>query len=145
MYHPELVTLVGTANYGVLNTLARGEVHFRVLFQGQEHVIRMWECLQAPDVPINLLSVGAMAEKSVHVTFEKGAMTIHFAYSAVDINGVSLSAVIAHHLLFLHCDFILPPSSSAATPLPANIFCIPCYSRTHTTPFFPHTSVDSEL
>lgn len=40
-YHPELATLVGTANCGVLNTLAQGEVCFRLLFQGQECVICM--------------------------------------------------------------------------------------------------------
>ena len=41
MYHPELVTPVDTANCGVLNKMAQGEVHFQVLFQGQECVVHM--------------------------------------------------------------------------------------------------------
>jgi len=144
-YNPELATPVGTANCGVLNTLARGEVRFRVLFQGQERIVRMRECLHAPDVPVNLLSVGAMAEKSVHVIFEKGAMTIHFPHSSVDVDGVSLSAVVAHRLSFLRCDFLLPPSSSVPDALLADILAFPAMSDSTPPLFFPHTPVDSEL
>jgi len=66
-----------------------------MLFQGQEHVIHMQECLHAPDVPINLLLIGAMVKKSVCVVLEKNAMTIHFPCLAVDVNGVFLSAAVA--------------------------------------------------
>ena len=144
-YHPKLATPVGTANCGVLNTLAQGEVRFRVLFQGWERIICMRKCLHAPDVPINLLSVGAMAEKSVRVIFEKGATTIHFPRSTVDVDGVSLSAAVAHRLSFLHCDFLLPPSSSAATLLPANTLAFPAIAEPTPPLFFPRVPVDSEL
>jgi len=143
-YHPELTTPVGTANCGVLKTLVQGKVCFRISFQGQEHVVHMRECLHALDVPINLLSVGAMAEKSVNVLFEKGATTMHFPCSSVDIDGVSLSAVVAHHLSFLRCDFLLPPTSTVA-PAPSDTLAFPTVSDPSPSFFFPCTPVDSEL
>jgi len=144
-YYPELATLVGTANCEVLNTLAQGEVHFQVLFQGWKHIVCMWKCLHALDIPINLLLVGAMAEKSVCIIFEKDAMTIHFPRSAVDINGVFLSAAVAHHLLLLHCNFLLPPLSSATTPLPANTLAFSAIAEPTPPLFFLCTPVDSGL
>jgi len=143
-YHPELATPVGTANCGVLETLTRGEVRFRISFQGQERVVRMRECLHAPSVPINLLSVGAMAEKSVNVLFEKGATTIHFPCSSVDVDGISLSAAVAHRLSFLRCNFLLPPSSGVASA-PSDVLAFPAVSNPSPTHFFPHTPVDSDL
>jgi len=38
-YHPEQATPVGTANCSILNTLARGEVHFTVLVDGHLRTI----------------------------------------------------------------------------------------------------------
>ena len=53
---------VGTANCGSLEALGTGDVEFRHPF-GERHVIfTLKGCLYAPSAPINLISVGALAE-----------------------------------------------------------------------------------
>ncbi|KAG6807918.1 hypothetical protein H0H92_006002 [Tricholoma furcatifolium] len=58
---------VGTANCGILSTLARGEVRFRAHVDGKHVVFILRDCLHAPDVPINLLSVGSMVENRLRL------------------------------------------------------------------------------
>ena len=79
-YDPGLATLVGTANCGTLTMLAHGEVHFWVVLGGSECTVCIWDCLHAPDIPINLLSVGAMQEKQLEVIFDHTVTTIHFPH-----------------------------------------------------------------
>ncbi|KAG6825830.1 hypothetical protein H0H92_002272, partial [Tricholoma furcatifolium] len=57
-YDPSGTVDVGTANCGVLSTLAHGEVRFRAHVDGKHVVFILRDCLHAPDVPINLLSFG---------------------------------------------------------------------------------------
>lgn len=77
-----------------------------------------------------------MVKKLVHVIFEKGATTVHFPHSSIDVDSVSLSAVVANHLLFLHCDFLLSPSSSTASLLLASTLAFPAIADPISIPFW---------
>lgn len=112
-YDPGLATPVKTANCGFLQTLAQGIVRFRVVSGGRSVVFVLKDCLHAPDAPINLLSVGAFAEKGVHVTFMQGRTTISFPSSDSVLSGFSFDATVQHRLSFLDCDFVRPPASPA--------------------------------
>ncbi|KAG6886799.1 hypothetical protein C0992_002306, partial [Termitomyces sp. T32_za158] len=72
-YCPELAVPVGTANCGTLNTLARGEVRFNTHVNGKTITLILKDCLHAPTVPINLLSVGSMVEHDMKFLFEREA------------------------------------------------------------------------
>jgi len=61
-YHTSLATPVKTANCGILETLAKGDVKFHVKCGSTTVVFVLHNCLHAPSAPINLLSVGAMQE-----------------------------------------------------------------------------------
>lgn len=73
-------------------------------------VLVLKDCLYAPDIPINLLSVGSMMENDVRLTFEKEATTLYFPSTSKNPNGESLQATVHDRLLFLYCNFILPNS-----------------------------------
>jgi hypothetical protein len=51
---------VKTANCGFLTTLAIREVKFHLMINGKKIVWTLKNCLHTPDVPINLISVGAL-------------------------------------------------------------------------------------
>ncbi len=70
-YDESKVIPVETANCGILNTFAMGEVHFRKKLSGRTATVILRECLYAPDAPINLISVGAMTENGMYVGFGK--------------------------------------------------------------------------
>jgi len=95
-YNPALATPVGMANCGVLNTLAWAEVHFCAMVGSVEYMFCMKDCLHAPDCPVNLLSVGAMAEKHIHVVFNFGIMTIYFPRASPASDNILLSASVSH-------------------------------------------------
>ncbi|KAG6830493.1 hypothetical protein H0H87_007850 [Tephrocybe sp. NHM501043] len=65
-YHPELAVPIGTANCGqVLETKACGKVRFHVHIDGKTIIICLPDCLHAPDMPINLLSISLMVENKL--------------------------------------------------------------------------------
>jgi len=71
---------IGTANSGSLAALGGGDVSFRVpcvdrLGEPQNVVFTLRGCLYAPDAPINLISIGALNENGLKVTFNPGAST----------------------------------------------------------------------
>ena len=53
---------VKTANCGFLTTLAIGDVKFHITIKGQTIIWTLKNCLHAPEVPINLISKGALQE-----------------------------------------------------------------------------------
>jgi len=144
-YDVGLAMPVGTANCGTLMTLAWGEVHFRIVLDGIEHTVCLHDCLHAPDVPINLLSVGAMQEKQLMLVFGPGEITtIHLPRSMAGRAGLTIKVTFLHHLSFLQCDFLLPPS---APDLPVVSAAYPALSLSDYTPnvFFPHIPADLDL
>jgi hypothetical protein len=61
-YDPDGGVPVKTANCGFLETLAVGDVKFRMILNGHTILWTLKNCLHAPMVPINLISVGALQE-----------------------------------------------------------------------------------
>jgi hypothetical protein len=57
-YHTSLAVPVKTANCGILETLAKGDIKFRVQCGTKSVVFTLCDCLH----PVNLLSVGTMQE-----------------------------------------------------------------------------------
>jgi len=72
------------------------------------HMICLHYCLHAPDVPINLLSVGAIMERDFKVYFEKEGTFVHTPTTSSSGTHLIFMATVINHLLFLHCDFVLP-------------------------------------
>jgi hypothetical protein len=60
---------VKTANCGFLTTLVIGDVEFHLVINGKKIVWTLKNCLHALDVPINLISVGALQEHHMPVIF----------------------------------------------------------------------------
>ena len=146
-YHPEQATPVGTANCGILNTLGCGEARFTVLVDGRLHTICLRDCLHAPDMPINLISIGAMAEWDFKVNFEKGCMSVHLPWSSSSVTLLTFLATVVNRLSFLHCDFILPPPTSSLLPfLPSAVLAAPVLPLPDLLDTsFPHVAVTPEL
>ena len=116
-YDPALATPVKTVNCGFLNTLARGIVRFRVKSGDRSAVFILRDCLHAPDAPINLISVGAMAEKGGVLTFGPGSTSVTFPTPLTSSPEFTFNATLIHRLSFLNCDFVLPPSPLSPPPL----------------------------
>ena len=93
-----------------------------------------------PSAPINLLSVGALAECGMSCLFSPGGIT-KFLYldDHPKLPGFSFSATMVNHLSFLNLTFILLVLSLVPMAMPAQMI-IPS-----TTPSFPHMKLDSML
>ncbi|KAF8804217.1 hypothetical protein BYT27DRAFT_7259650 [Phlegmacium glaucopus] len=85
---------IGTANCGSLSALASGDVTFCIPYKSHFAFFTLQGCLHAPEAPINLLSVGAMNERGIIITFHPNSPTT---------------------LLFPHNDPVLPNFSFSAT------------------------------
>lgn len=97
-----------TANCGVLETLAKGDVKVRLQCGTQSIVLVLQDCLHAPSAPINLMSVGAMQEHRMRIHFNEDATVIHFPSDHPLLAGLSFQATVLRRLSFLQCDFITP-------------------------------------
>ena len=132
-----------TANCGYLQTLACGIACFRVTLGGRSVILVLQDCLHAPDAPINLISVGALAEKDVSCLFSKDSTTISLPASQ-SLQPFSFHATVLHRLSFLNCDFVLPsPSPSASLPDPLSPLVDLSDSALATV--FPQVSLTPEL
>ena len=112
---------VGTANCGSLEALGTGDVEFCHPF-GDRHVIfTLRGCLYAPSAPINLLSVGALAECGMSCLFSPGGTTkIFYPENHPRLPGFSLSAIVVNRLSFLNL-FFIPPD----LPLVSTVYSFP--------------------
>ena len=113
-YDTSKAVSIGTANSGSLEALAGGDVSFRVPYhdrhgQVQQILFTLRNCLYAPDAPVNLISVGALNEQGLVVTFTPGASTeLSLPPDDPDLPGFTFHATVIRRLSLLHCDFILP-------------------------------------
>src|ERR1700678_3293962 len=115
---------IGTANCGSLSTKASGDVSFRVPFQDRFVIFTLRGCLHAPDAPLHLLSVGALNEQGLKVTFNAfGAPTILSCPTTdPELPGFSMSAEVIRRLSFLNLDFIFPSDIVRSQAFPALTF-----------------------
>ena len=136
---------IGTANCGSLSAKASGDVSFRVPYRDRFVTFTLRSCLHAPDAPINLLSVGALNERGMTVTFNTlGAPTI-LSYPPSDpiLPGFSLSAEVIRRLSFLNLDFVYPSTSSPPSAFPALTFPKTKYTSTLWHRRFGHLGMDA--
>jgi len=113
-YNPSLATPVKTANCGFLSTLARGSVRFRITSGDRSAVFILRDCLHAPDAPLNLLSVGALAEGGADILFRKASTTVSYSPSHSALANFSFSATVIHR--FLGLCFCTSPCFSCGPP-----------------------------
>jgi len=149
-YNTSKAVSIGTANSGSLEALAGGDVSFRVPYhdwhgQVQQILFMLQNCLHAPDAPVNLISVGALNEQGLVVTFNPGALTeLSLPLDDPDLSGFTFHATVIRRLSLLHCDFVLPdddllkPSAFPAISFP-NILPSPSLWHHH----FGHLDKDA--
>jgi len=131
-YRDDNSTSIRTANCGILSTLGRGDVKVCLIIGGQTVTWTLRNCLHAPDVPINLISVGLLQNAGMTIAFGKGTTILSFPPSH---GSLSFEAVIYNRLSFVRCDFIRPPPQLAAA----------LFNVDHAFPVFPDASLTSEL
>ena len=116
---------VGTANCGSLSAKASGDVSFRLPHGTRYIIFTLRNCLHAPDAPINLISVGALNENQLTVTFHPDApTTISYPLSDPDLPGFAFTATVLRHLSFLSLDYLVPtaPVAFPAITFPKTIY-----------------------
>ena len=100
---------VKTANCGFLTTLGIGDVKIRLKIGDNNVIWTLTNCLHAPDVPINLISVGALQEHHMSVAFSFQKTTISFPFDHTKLSGLSFDAHVTRRLSLLQLDFVPPP------------------------------------
>lgn len=112
-YSTSGVVPIQTANCGNLVAQARGDVKFCVTIGDKSIIWTLKNCFHVPDVPVNLLSLGAMREGGVDFHFPAGPV-MHDAVLTLpdfvpELRGLKIYAKSVNCLSFLHCDFLEPP------------------------------------
>jgi hypothetical protein len=138
-YIPQAVS-VGTANCGSLEALGGGDVEFCYVHGDRQVIFTLRGCLYAPSAPINLLSVGALAERGMSCIFSPGGITkLSYPDNHPRLPGLSIPATVVNRLSFLNLVFIPPDPPLVPTALPALVVpSIPAYS-------IPRVKLDSTL
>ena len=100
---------VKTANCGTLATLAIGDIKIKLMIDGKTIIWTLRNCLHAPTVPINLISVGALQEHHMSVVFSFQKTTISFPSAHPQLSGLSFNAHVTQCLSLLNLEFVDPP------------------------------------
>src|SRR6202522_3275888 len=108
---------VKTANFGFLTTLAVGDIKIKLTFGDKTVTWTLWNCLHAPDVPINLISVGALQEHHMSVVFSFQKTTICFPSDHPQLSGLSFDVHVTQRLSLLRLVFVPPPDLPVALQL----------------------------
>jgi hypothetical protein len=101
-------------NSGLLEALAGGDMSFCIPYhdqhgQVQQILFTLRNCLYAPDAPVNLISVGALNEQDLVVTFNPGtSMELSLPPDDLDLPGFTFHATVIQRLSLFHYDFVLP-------------------------------------
>ncbi|KAF4622305.1 hypothetical protein D9613_009050 [Agrocybe pediades] len=139
---------VGTANCGLLRTYGTGDVRFRLPYKGAYVVFTVRGCLYAPDIPINLFSVGALVERGIRITFNpaEGSRPIYtsmsYSSSHPRLAGFEFDLTTLNRLSFLNCEFLLGSESPTALVV-APVSAFPAVSSMGST--FPAIPKDLNL
>jgi hypothetical protein len=108
---------VKTANCGFLTTLAIGDVKIKLTIGDRTVTWTLTNCLHAPSVPINLISVGALQEHHMSVLFSFQKTRISFPPDHPHLSGLFFDAHVTRRLSLLHLEFTLPPVPPVALQL----------------------------
>jgi hypothetical protein len=119
-----------------MTALGRGDVKFRLLVGDQSILWTLKDCLHAPDVPVNLLSVGAMQDAGIDFHFPAGPVVrdtiLYLPQSISSKSRLRVCATRINRLSFLQCNFLDPPTP--LDPLPPVAF-----------PVFPNSTLSPDL
>ena len=137
-YDPNGGVPVQTANCGYLETLAVGDVKFHMTINDRVIIWTLKNCLHALMVPINLISVGALQEHHLSVTFSFRRTTVSFPVDHPDLAGQSFEATVHHRLSLLNLEFIPTPTPISTLPPKPRVPVIAC-------PVFPVTPITTDL
>src|SRR5271168_3334633 len=94
-YNTDGAVPVKTANCGLLTTLAVGDVKIKLTIGNKVITWTLQNCLHAPDVPINLVSVGALQEHKMSIVFSFQKTTIIFPSDHPHLSSLSFDAHVA--------------------------------------------------
>ena len=108
---------VKTANCGFLVTLGMGDVKIKLVIDNRTIIWTLTNCLHAPSVPINLISVGALQEHRMSVVFSFNKTTISFPHDHHHLSGLSFDAHVSRRLSLLNLEFVSPPTLPVALHL----------------------------
>ena len=108
---------VKTANCGILQTFGIGDVKIKLVIGDKIITWTLTKCLHAPDVPINLISVGTLQEHQMSVNFSFQKTTITFPPDHPYLSNVSFDAHVTRRLSLLNLDFIPPTEIPLALQL----------------------------
>ena len=127
---------VTTANCGSLVVLGMGIVTMAIHLSGCMVELTLQNCLHAPDVPVNLFSVGELQENGFRIHFEPGTISpythIIFPTFHTTLPNYSLKAEFIHRLLFISCDF------GPVVSMPAVALGNDCFPKISLTPSLWH-------
>jgi len=135
---------VKTANCGALQAKAMGDIVLEITLNDRKFDLFLSDCLHAPDVPINLFSVGAFQEEGFRVLFEPGDGTVDSSpYTDIIFPGHHtilpdhrLRARFINRLSFLSCAFRKDTLTTTA---------MPAIAPSPTTSQFPKTILTPSL
>src|ERR1700678_3341839 len=94
-YNTDGAVPVKTANCGLLTTLAVGDVKIKLTIGNKVITWTLQNCFNAPDVPINLVSVGALQEHKMSIVFSFQKTTIIFPSDHPHLSSLSFDAHVA--------------------------------------------------
>ena len=124
---------VKTANCGFLETLGIGDVKFNLTVNGHTVLWTLKNCLHAPTVPINLISVGALQEHHLSINFSYQKTTVSFPTDHPELAGQSFEAMVHRRLSLLNLDFIPASSTVPDHSHPAPVIACPTFPVTPIT------------
>ena len=108
-YNLDGAVSVKTANCGTLPALAVGDVKIKLKIGDKNITWTLRDCLHAPSVPINLISVGALQEHHMSVLFSFRKTMISFPPDHPHLSGLSFDAHVTRRLSLLNLEFLMPP------------------------------------
>lgn len=103
-YNPSNARNVKTANHGSLVTLAAGDCVIRFTLGNQVVMVKLRDCLHAPDACVNLLLVGRMVMNGVSCNFGDGGVSLVFGGKKFG------SGRMIGRLFVLGVEFVKPPA-----------------------------------
>ena len=107
---------VTTANLGTLSTHAAGDCLAKVTFSGVTTILKLRDCLHAPDACANLISVGRMVRAGLSCAFEDDRVV-------VSRRGTPLAhGPMVGQLFALEIEFLRPPALASSSP-PSDVAC----------------------
>ena len=116
-YDPSKARNVTTANLGTLPTCAAGDCLAKVTFSGVTTILKLRDCLHAPDACANLISVGRMVRAGLSCNFGDNQVV-------VSRQGAGLArGPMVGQLFALDIEFLRPPYPTPPASPPNDVAC----------------------